>query len=130
MEDTDRDVPQLGFFKLTVAEMDRAQAFYEAAFGMTATSRVEQPGLIEVIMKSPGNPFALTLMQFTDGRDVKGGNGYGPVGFYVADIDAALGRAEAAGARSLGKTLRFADVSYVFLRSPDGHLIEFIQRAE
>ena len=123
-----QDVPQIGFFKLTVRDLESARDFYTAAFGMVAGEPIVQPGLVELVLKSPGNSFALTLLQYVDARPAVIGTGYGPVGFYVAGIEDAIARAEMAGAKLLRGPLTFGPVSYAFLESPDGHVIEIIKR--
>lgn len=122
------DTPQIGFFKLTVRDLEAARDFYIEAFGMTAGEPIVQRDLTEIVLKSPGNPFALTLLSYADKRDSTTGNGYGPVGFYVVGMDKAIARAEAAGAKLLRGPLNFGPVSYAFLESPERHVIELIQR--
>jgi catechol 2,3-dioxygenase-like lactoylglutathione lyase family enzyme len=122
------DTPQIGFFKLTVRDLDAAREFYCAAFGMIAGDPIVQRDLTEIVLKSPGNPFALTLLAYADGRALPIGSAYGPVGFYVVGMEQAIARAEAAGARLLRGPLSFGTVSYAFLESPERHVIELIKR--
>lgn len=129
------DEPQIGFFKLTVPDLDKSRAFYEAAFGMTAGAPIVQRDLTEQVMKSPGNPFAVTLLQYADRRSIEtadGSSGAAPfyVGFYVKDMPASIARAEAAGAMLLRGPDNFGQVSFAFLKSPDGHMIELIDRGD
>ncbi len=121
--------PQLGFFKITVADATKAQRFYEQAFGMVASEPILGNGFREHVLKSPGNDFSLILFE-KDGLEITRGNSYGPIGFNIADMDTALARAEAAGAKANGPPLTFGDVSYVFIESPDGHVIELIKRPD
>lgn len=118
---------RLGFFKITVPDAIVAQRFYEEAFGMVASEPIVAPGFREHILKSPGNDFSLILYQ-KDGLEITRGNSYGPIGFYVSDMGAALARAMNAGAKAQGEVQSFGEVSYVFLETPDGHLIEIIDR--
>lgn len=122
------ETPQIGFFKLTVGDLEAARDFYCTAFEMIAGEPIVQRELTELVLKSPGNPFALTLLQYADGRVSPMGSGYGPVGFYVVGMDQAIARAEAAGAKLLRGPLRFGTVSYTFLESPERHVIELIER--
>lgn len=135
MPDPTADTPQIGFFKLTVSDLDKSRAFYEAAFGMTAGSPIVQRDLSEQVMKSPENSFAVTLLQYADGRAIEtadGSVGAPPfyVGFYVRDMPASIARAEAAGAKLLRGPDYFGQVSFAFLKSPDGHVIELIDRGD
>ncbi len=124
------EAPQIGFFKLTVRDLEAARDFYRTAFGMIAADPIVQRDLTELVLKSPGNPFALTLLQYADGRDSPVGSGYGPVGFYVVGMDHAIARAEAAGAKLLRSPLSFGPFCYAFLESPDRHVIELIEMIE
>ena len=120
---------QLGSFKITVADASATQRYYEQAFGMEAGDPIVGPGFREIVMKSPGGDFAFVLYE-KDGLEIVRGNSYGPICFYVADIDAALARAEVAGGKSTGPVQSFGPVKYVFLESPDGPVIELIKRPE
>ncbi|MCB2046782.1 MAG: VOC family protein [Novosphingobium sp.] len=120
---------RLGAFKITVADANASQRFYEAAFGMVAGEPIVADGFREHILKTPGQEFALVLYQ-KDGLEVVRGNSYGPICFYVSDIDAALSRAEAAGGKSTGPVQSFGPVKYVFLETPDGHVVELIERPD
>jgi predicted enzyme related to lactoylglutathione lyase len=124
-------VPQIGFIKLTVADLDRSRTFYNDAFGMTAGDPIVQRDLVEQVIKSPDNPFAVTLLQYHDRRPIVTSEGAAAfcVGFYVDDMDAALEQAQGAGAMLLRGPFRFGEaVSYAFLEDPDGHVIEVIYR--
>lgn len=124
---TSSTAPQLGFFKITVADAAKTQQFYEQAFGMVASEPVLGNGFREHVLKTPGSDFSLVLYE-KDGLEITRGNSYGPIGFNVADMDAALARAEAAGAKAKGPAMTFGGVSYIFIETPDGHIIELIQR--
>lgn len=124
-------VPQIGFIKLTVADLERSRAFYDDAFGMNAGEPIVQRDLVEQVIKSPNNPFAVTLLQYHDRRPIAASEGAAAfcVGFYVDDMDEALARAQGAGAKLLRGPFWFGEtVSYAFLEDPDGHVIELIYR--
>jgi predicted enzyme related to lactoylglutathione lyase len=120
---------QLGSFKITVADADATQRFYEQAFGMTAGAPIIGPGFREIVLKSPGSDFAFVLYE-KEGLEIVRGNSYGPICFYVPEIDAALARAEASGGKATGPVENFGRVKYVFLETPDGHVVELIQRPD
>lgn len=122
-------VSRLGFFKITVADAEATQRFYEQAFGMTAGEPIIGPGFREHVLKTPDEACAMVLFQ-KDGLEITRGNAYGPIGFYVPDLHAALARAEAAGAVRQGDPQRFGEAHFVFLASPDGHIIELIEGME
>ncbi|MBV1918074.1 MAG: VOC family protein [Sphingomonadaceae bacterium] len=125
--------PQISFLKLTVADLEASQAFYENAFGMIAGTPIAQGKLTELVMKSPDNPFALTLLQYAKARPVESVSASNSaaafyIGFYVTDMVAGIARAQAAGAKLLRGPDYFEQVSYAFLETPDGHVIELIDR--
>jgi catechol 2,3-dioxygenase-like lactoylglutathione lyase family enzyme len=120
---------RLGFFKITVADATATQHFYEQAFGMVANEPIVAPGFREHVLKTPDAACGLILYQ-KDGLEITRGNSYGPIGFYVPEMEAALARAEAAGAKRQGEPQRFGTVCYVFLETPDGHIIELIEGME
>ena len=97
--------------------------------GIEVAEPIVADGFREHILKTPGQEFALVLYQ-KDGLEVVRGNSYGPICFYVSDIDAALSRAEAAGGKSTGPVQSFGPVKYVFLETPDGHVVELIERPD
>lgn len=117
---------RLGFFKITVDDAVATQRFYEEAFGMVASEPIVAPGFREHVLKTPDEACGLILYQ-KDGLTITRGNSYGPIGFYVPEMNAALARAEAAGAKRQGGPQRFGEVCYVFLEAPDGHIIELIE---
>jgi catechol 2,3-dioxygenase-like lactoylglutathione lyase family enzyme len=119
-------ISRLGFFKITVADAAATQRFYEAAFGMVASEPVIAPGFREHVLKTPDETCGLVLYQ-KDGLKITRGNSYGPIGFYVPELEAALARAEAAGARRQGEIQRFGEFNFVFLETPDGHIVELIE---
>lgn len=117
---------RLGFFKITVDDAIASQRFYEEAFGMVAGEPIVAPGFREHVLKTPDEACGMILYQ-KDGLEITRGNSYGPIGFYVPDITAAVARAEAAGAKPQGEPQRFGEVCYVFLETPDGHIVELIE---
>lgn len=120
---------QLGSFKITVTDASATQRYYEQAFGMMADDPIVGPGFREIVMKSPGSDFAFVLYE-KDGLEITRGNSYGPICFYVTDINAALSRAVTAGGKALGKPQQFGAFAFVFLETPDGHVVELIDRPD
>jgi catechol 2,3-dioxygenase-like lactoylglutathione lyase family enzyme len=120
---------RLGFFKITVADAVASQRFYEDAFGTIASEPILGPGFREHVLKTPDEACGFVLYQ-KDGLTITRGNSYGPIGFYVPDLEAALARAEAAGAVRQGDPQRFGEAYFVFLASPDGHIIELVEGTE
>lgn len=119
---------KLGFFKLVVRDVAANTAFFQKTFGFEVRNRIELPGIVEVVMALPGQNFSLVLYHNTDGRAVTLGDGYGPVGFTTVDVDAAYARALANGATALRAPFDLGPTRLAFVRGPEGHTLELIQR--
>ena len=120
---------RLAFFKLNVADMDAALAFWSAGFGFAIAQTFDEPEFLEHILALPGQEDGpnLLLVRFNDGRNVTPGPGHGPVGFQVDDIEAAHEQALAAGAERLTGVFDVGAVKVAMLKSPEGHEIELVQ---
>ncbi len=120
---------RLGFFKLNVADMDPALAFWQGAFGFEASSTFDEPEFFEHVLALPGQPGgpSLMLVRYKDGRDATVGPGHGPVGLICDDIHASPDRALACDAEKVTGVFEAAGVRIAVLRSPQGHEIELIQ---
>jgi len=122
---------------LFVADQARAAAFYEAV--LAAAPRLDVPGMTEFEL-APGS--VLGLMPVTGIRrllptlaprpEAPAAAGRGPTGelyLVVADPDALIGRAVAAGARLLDPlALRDWGHRAAYLLDPDGHLLVVASR--
>ena len=120
---------RLAFFKLNVAEMASALAFWRDAFGFAVTASFAEPDFDEHILGLPGQEGGpnLMLVCWRDGRDTAPGPGHGPVGFACDDIAASYARAVAAGATADSGVFAVGPVQVALLHSPDGHEIELVQ---
>ena len=122
-------IVRLGFFKLNVAEMAPALAFWQDTFGFAETATFDEAEFYEKVLALPsqaGGP-NLMLVQYKDGRDASVGHGHGPVGLICDDIRASYDRALAHGAEKASEVFEAAGVQIAVLRSPQGHEIELIQ---
>jgi predicted enzyme related to lactoylglutathione lyase len=119
---------------IDVPDLDRAIAFYGAAFGLTLSRRLGVdaaelggwPVRLYLLRKPAGSPGAAGALRHYDRH-------WTPVHLDVVvdDIDAALGRALAAGARAEGEIRTEAWGRIVVLADPFGHglcLIQFLGR--
>src|SRR5689334_8460812 len=90
-----------GFVKIVVKDVEGAVSFYERVLGMVLVQTIELPGLVEKVLRKRGTEAGPTLVLYhhTDGREIVVGNGWGPVGFYVRDVDASFAHAVAQGAK-------------------------------
>ncbi len=120
---------RLGFFKLNVAEMAPALAFWREAFGFAVVATFDEPEFFEHVLALPGQEAgpSLMLVAYKDGREVGVGPGHGPVGLICDDIAASHERARGCGAEALTGVFEAAGVRIAMLRSPQGHEIELIQ---
>jgi lactoylglutathione lyase len=116
------------FFKLTVPDADKAEAFYADVFGMARQNVVDTKGFKEIMLASPKGKFTLVLFQWKDGREIQIGNGYGPLGFITPDLEKSIAAAEDAGAVKKGDIVSFGGAKIMFMTSPDGHELELIER--
>ena len=120
---------RLGFFKLNVADMEPALAFWQGAFGFEVRSTFDEPEFFEHILGLPGQPDgpSLMLVRYKDGRDARVGAGHGPVGLICDDIQASHDRALACDAEKMTWVFEAAGVRIEVLKSPQVDEIELIQ---
>lgn len=123
---------------IDVDDLARAERFYTAAFGLRVGRRMG-PDFVELL----GAPVAIYLLEKAAGTEVAAGGAKGgardygrhwtPVhlDFVVPDVEAALARAEAAGAVRESEIGDHAYGRLVMLADPFGHgvcLLEFNSR--
>lgn len=120
----------LGFFKLIVSDVEAAERFYANALAMVRRTQVEGPTFREIMLASPGGTFTLVLFQWRDGRALEQGSAHGPVGFLTPDIGAPLQRMLDQGATLIRGPVEGGGMKAAFLRTPDGHEIELLQRQQ
>lgn len=123
------DPARFTFFKLTVADLDRATGFFEAGFGMTRTRTIETDGFRENIMTGADGSATIVLFHYKDGRSIDLGTGYGPIGMVTRDLDADLARVIEAGGKQKGESVALGASRIAIIVTPDGHEIEMIQPA-
>ncbi len=126
------DIPttRLAFFKLNVADIEKARTFWEGAFGFHVTRTYDEDSFIEHIMALPSQGEAgpsLMLVQMKPARDMPVGPGHGPVGLVCDDIAASHAHAVEAGAQALMDPVDVGGVIVSMLKSPQGHEIELVQ---
>jgi predicted enzyme related to lactoylglutathione lyase len=121
------------FTKLIVRDEEASAAYYEAVYGLKSVQRVQgesdgQP-FREVIMAPDGDwtKGSLVMFNFTS-RDAPRDQQV-ILGFTVDDLDALVGRIEAAGGKLVGPVREEAEhgVRVVFSTDPQGALAENVQ---
>jgi predicted enzyme related to lactoylglutathione lyase len=133
VSDTNTTPPvRFGFVKFVVRDLPLMRNFYERAIGLAVDKVVDTPELTEVVMKIPGmaaGGTSLILYWNKDGREIIVGNGHGPLGLYVADVDAAYARAVSQGATTDRAPFEAVGMRFAFIVDPEGHEIEFLSQA-
>lgn len=120
------------FLKIFVADLDRSAAFYAAALGFAQAARFATHDFDELILR-PGEGVkggSLILCRWKDGRVLELGNAHGPIGFKVADVDAAHASVLAAGGVSQIAPLDIRTSRVAIVADPDGHALELIAFAK
>ncbi|GAB3506143.1 VOC family protein [Pseudoxanthomonas daejeonensis] len=119
---------------IDVDDLARAEAFYRDAFGLAAARRFGDGGL-----EMTGAPVPFYLLRKEAGSEGAAGSSrnyrrhWSPIhlDLVVEDLDAALARATAAGARTEGEVREAAWGRIVQLADPFGHgwcLLQFLGR--
>jgi lactoylglutathione lyase len=120
--------------KLVVGDLERAKAFYGEACDLREIQRIDgvldgRP-ITEIIMGSDA-PAAATLVLFAYHNTPAPPTGECMLVFETKDIDGFMARAVTAGASTMlpPQSLPQFGLSYAFIRDPEGHVVEVIQRS-
>jgi len=123
--------PRFAFVKLVTADLERASKFYSEVLSLVPSERFESPHLIELVMRAARDEgFALVLCKYVEGDPPVAGNTVGPIGFDVADADAVLEFAVAAGGTMSRPSLDSGPWRVAFFRDPDGSEIELLSKLQ
>ena len=117
---------KFGFVKVNVVDLDQASTFYEVVLGLQLAQTVELPGLIEKVYFSPGmatGPFVV-LYHGMEMNQLAVGNGWGPLGFFVDDVDATYAFALANGGKPCRAPYDSSGIRIAFFLDPEDHEIE------
>jgi lactoylglutathione lyase len=126
-------MPKLIHLMIRVADLDRSIGFYQNAFGMTETHRLDFKDFTLVYLREPesGHEIELTLNKGTD-TPYTHGSGYGHVAFAVDGIEAFRDKLLALGLQPGDlKSLSTGDQTaarFFFITDPDGYKIEVLSR--
>lgn len=112
---------------LVVRDLDRSLAFYKRVFGLEERFR-EGRGM--VFLNTPTSQDLITLNEDPDEAQMAGVNGgVNHFGFRLtkgSDLDAAVAEVEAAGGTLVKRGEHAPGVAFVYIRDPDGYLIELL----
>jgi lactoylglutathione lyase len=120
---------KIGSVKLVVRDLDAIQAFYRETFAMVLHRVIEDEALTDVILKWPDAGEAkalLILLDHKDARDIVVGTGYGPLGFYVPDIDAIIEHAVCMGTTLIQPAADLPLFRLALINDPEGHELELL----
>lgn len=119
---------------IRVLDEARSTDFYDRAFGMKVSHRLDFASFTLVYLRSDDAPFELELTVNKDRTEPYiHGDGYGHIAFVVEDVDAEHARFESEGLNPR-KVIDFAPdgnviARFFFVQDPDGYEIEVLQRA-
>ena len=114
---------------LRVSDLDQSLAFFRDALGLVETRRRESENgrfTLVFLATAPGEP-ELELTWNWDPETLSGGRNFGHLAFAVDDIYATCRRLQGSGVTILRPP---RDGRMAFVRSPDQHSIELLQRGE
>ncbi len=121
--------------RVLASDPEAAAKFYAQAFGMSETRRpVDSATFKEIVLNSGSTPelaktsTATPIVIATRGKDMPAG-AMAALILSVPDMDAAIARATAAGAKLMRPAAKSGEgLSYAFLTDPDGNQIELLLR--
>jgi len=112
---------------LMVRDLERSLAFYKRVFGVEERFR---EGRHMVFLNTPGSEDLITLNEDPREADTAGANGgVNHFGFRLgaaSDMDIAASDVEAAGGRVVKRGEHAPGVPFLYIRDPDGYLIELL----
>jgi predicted enzyme related to lactoylglutathione lyase len=121
--------------RVLASDPEALAKFYSAAFGMSETRRpANSAAFKEIVLNSGSTPELAKASKATPivvttrrASDPKAG-GIATLILQVPDMDAAIKRAEAAGAKLMRPVAKTAEgLSYAFLTDPDGNQVELLK---
>ena len=121
--------------RVLATDAEALAKFYAQAFGMSETRRpVQSATFTEIVLNSGSTPelakrsTATPIVIATRGKDMPAG-AMAALILSVPDMDAAIARATAAGAKLMRPVAKSGEgLSYAFLTDPDGNQIELLLR--
>jgi lactoylglutathione lyase len=123
-------MPGFAFVKFVVRDLHAMRAFYERALQLVAVRTIDTPAITEILMRPQGETegFCLVLYKSRDDRAVTLGDAHGPLGFYVESASDAFENALREGAAPLKAPFEISGLRVAFVRDPEGHELEFLER--
>jgi lactoylglutathione lyase len=118
---------------IRVLDEQRSVDFYDKAFGLKPSNRLDFPGFTLIYLRNAENDFELELTVNKDRAEpYTHGDGYGHIAVVVDDLAAEHARFKAAGLNPLDIKEFAPDgnliARFFFVQDPDGYKIEVLQR--
>ena len=118
---------------IRVLEEQRAVAFYDKAFGLKPSSRLDFPTFTLIYLRNPEADFEIELTVNKDRAEpYSHGEGYGHIAFVVDDLAAEHARFQTLGLNPLDIKEFKPDgnliARFFFVQDPDGYKIEVLER--
>ncbi|MCW2274299.1 lactoylglutathione lyase [Rhodoblastus acidophilus] len=118
---------------IRVLEEQRSVDFYDKAFGLKPSYRLDFPSFTLIYLRNAENDFELELTVNKDRAEpYTHGDGYGHIAVVVDDLAAEHARFKAAGLNPLDIKEFAPDgnliARFFFVQDPDGYKIEVLQR--
>jgi lactoylglutathione lyase len=118
---------------IRVLDEQRSVDFYEKAFGLKPSYRLDFPSFTLIYLRNAENDFELELTVNKDRAEpYTHGDGYGHIAVVVEDLAAEHARFKAAGLNPLDIKEFAPDgqliARFFFVQDPDGYKIEVLQR--
>ncbi len=120
--------------RVLATDVDALAKFYSEAFGMSETRRpVDTPTFKEIVLNSGSTPdlakkaTSTPIVIATRAKSGPPAGGMAALIVEVPDMDTAIARATAAGAKLMRPAAKSAEgLSYAFLTDPDGNQFELL----
>ncbi len=118
---------------IRVLDEQRAVEFYDKAFGLKPSSRLDFPTFTLIYLRNPEADFEIELTVNKDRAEpYSHGEGYGHIAFVVDDLAAEHARFQTLGLNPLDikefKPDGHLIARFFFLQDPDGYKIEVLER--
>ncbi len=120
------------FVKFIVRDLENVSEFYQKSLELEIVRKIEAPVCIELVMRFPGqaNGFCLILYKPLKDQSLQSCELHGPLGFYVDNLDDAVDRCLSHGAILEQSPFRAGGFRVAFLRDPEAHLLELLERVD
>jgi lactoylglutathione lyase len=116
------------FVKIVVRDAGRIRDFYQKVLGLEQVRTLDADTFLEVMVAPPGAESGTQLVLYHSKANppVTIGDGWGPLGFHVADVKAVFAHALSEGGAAVREPFRYGEVLVAFVSDPEGHQVELI----